>query len=56
MMQKFIGNKDKVNFHSYEVIHFSKWLIEETSKIDKTVGEAIDIAIIDEKGFRWMTD
>jgi len=53
-MEKFIQNKDKLNFSSAEIITFSKWLIEETSKVDKTVGVGVDVAVINENGFRWV--
>ncbi|HEY3406171.1 MAG TPA: hypothetical protein VGK59_22445 [Ohtaekwangia sp.] len=56
VMQKFITNKAKINFSSFEIITFSKWLIEETSKVDKTVGDGVDVAIIDEKGFHWLAE
>ncbi len=54
LVDDVIHNKKRKLYKPEYAIKLAKWIIEETSKITPTVSKEVDVAIIDEKGFRWL--
>jgi hypothetical protein len=52
--KQYLINKTEL-YSKKQMVRFSKWLINETSKVDNTVGDTVDVAIIGKKnGFKWL--